>query len=163
MYRKLQSLNFICIPYYARLSQCLLQKVRCGATSIKTPSTFITLSRIKNIIWYIKYRSFCIDTNIVSIIQTIIKILITNLWFYVLFLYFFYVKKNGQKYLGLQHSIRASDSNFLLAQNFFSGPAYDWPSFQALYNDKREPAPWIKPGSSAWKTSLFKIINAMIT
>ena len=117
MYR--QSLNFICIPYYARLSQCLLQKVRCGATSIKTPSTFITVSRIKNIIWYIKYRSFCIDTNIVSIIRTIIKILITNLWFYVLFLYFFYVKKNGQKYLGLQHSIWASDSNFLLTQIFF--------------------------------------------
>ena len=88
MYRKLQSPNFICIRYYARLSQCLLQKVRCGATSIKTPSTFITLSRIKNIIWYIKYRTFCIDTNIVSIIQTIIKISITNLWFYVLFLYF---------------------------------------------------------------------------
>jgi hypothetical protein len=36
---------------------------------------------------------------------------------------------------GHHYAIWASDSNFLLAQQFFFGPAKGWPSFQALYLD----------------------------
>jgi hypothetical protein len=41
-------------------------------------------------------------------------------------------KKNVTKCLGHHYAIWTSDSNFLLAQTIFFGPAKGWPSFQAL-------------------------------
>ena len=47
----------------------------------------------------------------------------------------FFHKINVTKCLGHHYDIWTSDSNFLLAQNFFSG--LGWPSFQALITPVR--------------------------
>ena len=44
----------------------------------------------------------------------------------------FFPKKNVTKCLCHHYAIWTSDSNFLLAQKIFSGPAKGCPSFQAL-------------------------------
>ena len=45
----------------------------------------------------------------------------------------FFHKKNVTKFMGHHYAIRTSDSNILLAQQIFFGPAKGCPSFQALY------------------------------
>ena len=45
----------------------------------------------------------------------------------------FFHKKNVTKCLGHHYATWTSDANFLLAPNFFFGPAIGWPSFEALY------------------------------
>ena len=45
---------------------------------------------------------------------------------------FFFIKKNVTKCLGHHYAIWTSDSNILLAQKIFFGPAKGWPSFQTL-------------------------------
>jgi hypothetical protein len=45
----------------------------------------------------------------------------------------FFHKKNVTKCLGHHYAIWTSDSNFLLAQQFFLGASHSWPSFQALH------------------------------
>ena len=66
------------------------------------------------------------------ILMLLIKKKLTWKLFIYWYLMSFFHKKIVTKFMGHHYTIWASDSNILLAPKKFFGPAWGWPSFQAL-------------------------------